>query len=134
MSKPPTLPSVSGPDGPVSDDAIVDHFITSYAGGDARTAVDILIRSNRNLMTELRDLRGAEPEPVQRDLDLHALDGDGVADIEAAADMVVAACDGDMLAALKATLVANAYLEREIDHIIDLVSPGFARGHVRPAG
>jgi len=124
-------PSDRTQSGPASDDVIVDRFITSYAGGDARAAVDLLIKSNRDLMTELRSLRGAEPLSAEEP-DADALDAGS--DIDAAADMAIAACDGDMRAALKATLVVNAYLEREIDHIIDLVSPGFAGGKVRPAG
>ena len=138
MSKPSLcLPSGSGPSdrtqsGPAYDDAIVDQFITSYAGGDPRQAVDLLIKSNRDLMTELRGLRGAEPLSAEEPgAAADALDAGS--DIDAAADMAIAACDGDMRAALKATLVVNAYLEREIDHIIDLVSPGFAGGKIRPA-
>ena len=141
MSTPPTLPSGGGPNGPVSDDALVDHFVANYADGDPRTAVSLLIRSNRSLMAELRSLRGsgldaaAQRSIAARD-EIAPRDtvGDGTDGIEAAADMVIAACDGDARAALKATLVANSYLESELDRICDLVSPGFARGRLRPAG
>ena len=135
MSTPPTPPSGGGPNGPVSDEVLVDHFVTHYAEGDPRKAVSLLIRSNRSLMTELRSLRGSGLDAAaQRSIAVRNEAGDDADGIEAAADMVIAACDGDARAALKATLVANSYLESELDRICDLVSPGFARGRLRPAG
>jgi len=34
-------------------------------------------------------------------------------------------------AALRATLVANAYLESEVERLTDAISTGFARGRMR---
>jgi hypothetical protein len=45
--------------------------------------------------------------------------------LDAAADRAIAACDGDVRAALKAMIVANGYLEAEMRQ---LVSNGYARG------
>src|SRR5215468_11045104 len=136
MSTPPSLPpSGSGPNGPLSDDALVDHYVTTRAGGDLRKAVDMLIKSNRDLHIELRNLRAAGVEAAkQRALAAIGDRPEDAGDIDAAADMVIAACDGDARAAVKATLVANGYLETELDRIAELVSPGFARGRIRPAG
>jgi len=43
----------------------------------------------------------------------------------------LAICGGDPLAALRITLIANAFLEAEIDRLSASVSSGFARGNVR---
>jgi hypothetical protein len=40
---------------------------------------------------------------------------------------------GDVRAALRATLVANAYLDAEIERLTEAVSTGFARGRMREA-
>ena len=40
---------------------------------------------------------------------------------------------GDAIAALRITLIANAFLEGEIDRLSAAVSSGFARGKVRKA-
>jgi hypothetical protein len=45
----------------------------------------------------------------------------------------LAICGGDAIAALKITLIANAFLEAEIDRLSAAVSSGFARGKVRKA-
>jgi hypothetical protein len=39
-------------------------------------------------------------------------------------------CGGDAIAALRITLIANAFLEAEIDRLSAAVSSGFARGMV----
>lgn len=57
-----------------------------------------------------------EPEPTQGD------------DLAAAVDAAIAACDGDPRAAIKALIVANAFLHQQVERLTDLVSPGFARG------
>ena len=38
-----------------------------------------------------------------------------------------------MRAALRATLIANAYLEAEIERLTEAISTGFARGRMRKA-
>jgi replication-associated recombination protein RarA len=140
MSKPPpSMPSGSGPQGPISDEMIAEHYIANYAEHDPHKAVVLLIRSNRSLTSELRSLKAARLEAAtQQAIAAHIVDNaaetDELTDIEAAADMVIAACDGDPRVALKCTLVANAYLESELDRVAELVSPGFARGRLRPAG
>ena len=50
---------------------------------------------------------------------------------EAEVDEAIAACGGDVRAALRATLIANAYLEAEIERLTGAISAGFARGRMR---
>jgi hypothetical protein len=45
----------------------------------------------------------------------------------------LAICEGDAVAALRITLIANAFLKAEIDRLSAAVSSGFARGKVRKA-
>jgi hypothetical protein len=45
----------------------------------------------------------------------------------------LAICGGDAILALRITLIANAFLEAEIDRLSTAVSSGFARGKVRKA-
>jgi hypothetical protein len=52
--------------------------------------------------------------------------------LEAATNEAVAACDGDVRAALKAMIVANAYLESELSALQTAVSKGYARGKFEP--
>jgi len=40
-------------------------------------------------------------------------------------------CGGDARAALRATLIANAFLQSEVERLVATVSTGFARGQVR---
>jgi hypothetical protein len=53
--------------------------------------------------------------------------------IEAEVDEAIATCGGDVRAALRATLIANAYLEAEIERLTEAISTGFARGRMRKA-
>lgn len=48
-------------------------------------------------------------------------------DIEAEVDLAIMICDGDVRAALKATLIANAFLEEEAERIKEMVSAGYTR-------
>jgi hypothetical protein len=50
---------------------------------------------------------------------------------EAEVDEAIAICGGDVRAALRATLIANAYLEAEIERLTESISIGFARGRIR---
>ncbi len=52
-------------------------------------------------------------------------------DIETDFDLAIVACGGDARAALRATLVANAYLDAEVDRLTALVSAGLVRGKLR---
>jgi hypothetical protein len=52
-------------------------------------------------------------------------------DFEAETEEAIALCDGDVRAALKATLIANAFLEVQIATITEMVSAGYGRGLVR---
>jgi len=54
------------------------------------------------------------------------------AELEASVDAVVALCDGDQRAALRALVAANDYLNSEIERLQQLISNGYARG--RSAG
>ena len=51
--------------------------------------------------------------------------------IEDEVQEALAICGGDAIAALRITLIANAFLEAEIDRLSTAVSSGFARGKVR---
>jgi hypothetical protein len=51
--------------------------------------------------------------------------------LEAEVDEAIALCGGDAHAALRATLIANAYLEGEIERLTEAISTGFARGRMR---
>ena len=52
---------------------------------------------------------------------------------EAEVAEAIASCGGDVRAALRATLIANAYLEAEIERLTEAISTGFARGRMRKA-
>jgi len=56
--------------------------------------------------------------------------------LEADTDAAIEACGGDPRAAVRALLVANRYLENEVDRLSEAVSAGFTRGRLRrpPAG
>ena len=51
--------------------------------------------------------------------------------LEAEVDEAIALCSGDVRAALRATLIANAYLEREIERSTEPFLTGLARGPTR---
>ena len=50
---------------------------------------------------------------------------DTSSDLEASIQAVIAACDGDALAAARALLVANCYLEAEVERLEKAVSRGY---------
>lgn len=52
-------------------------------------------------------------------------------DLENETDEAIIICGGDMRAALKATLIANAFLEHELERIKAMLSAGYGRGRVR---
>jgi hypothetical protein len=52
--------------------------------------------------------------------------------IEAEVDEAIATCGGDVRA-VRTTLIANAYLEAEIERLTEAISTGFARGRMRKA-
>jgi hypothetical protein len=51
--------------------------------------------------------------------------------LEAAVDQVIAVCDGDQRAAVRALIVANNLLESEITDLKKAVSRAYARGRFR---
>ena len=53
--------------------------------------------------------------------------------LEAEVDEAIASCGGDVRAALRATLIANRYLEATIERLTQAISTGFARGRMRRA-
>ena len=53
--------------------------------------------------------------------------------VEAEVAEAIASCGGDVRAALRVTLIANAYLEAEIERLTEAISTGFARGWMRKA-
>jgi hypothetical protein len=52
-------------------------------------------------------------------------------DLENEVEEAIRICGGDVRAALRATLAANAYLETEVERLIEAISTGFARGRMR---
>ncbi|WLA64930.1 hypothetical protein [Bradyrhizobium diazoefficiens] len=54
-------------------------------------------------------------------------------DLELAADQAIEACGGDARETVKALLVANDFLERQLDKLRAKVSTGYARGRLPPA-
>jgi hypothetical protein len=55
------------------------------------------------------------------------------ADLDAAADQAIAACGGDANEAVKALLVANDFLEAQLDELRAKISRGYARGRLPAA-
>jgi hypothetical protein len=61
-----------------------------------------------------------------------SIEADGSApDLEGEVDEAIRICGGDVRATLRATLAANAYLESEVERLIQAISTGFARGRMR---
>lgn len=50
--------------------------------------------------------------------------------LEAAVDQAIAACGGDAREAVKALIVANAYLETDLEKLKAAASTGYARGRL----
>jgi hypothetical protein len=46
-------------------------------------------------------------------------------------DEAIRICGGDVRAALRATLVANSFLEGEVERLTKAMSTGFVRGRIR---
>ena len=51
--------------------------------------------------------------------------------LETEIDEAIALCGGDVRAALRAMLIANAYLEEQVERLAEATSTGFARGRMR---
>ena len=66
----------------------------------------------------------SQPAPEATELD-------PAAQLEIEVQEAIDLCGGDARAALRATLIANAYLQSEVDRLTAAVSTGFARGRVR---
>jgi hypothetical protein len=49
-------------------------------------------------------------------------------ELEAAVDGVIALCDGDQRAALRALVAGNNYLHAEVERLQAMISNGYARG------
>ena len=73
----------------------------------------------------VKDLRATGMSELARAVPVDALD----VDVQEALEI----CGGDPMKALRATLIANAFLEAEVDRLSAAVSAGFARGKVRKA-
>ena len=52
--------------------------------------------------------------------------------LEAAADQAFAGCGGDLRETIKALIVANHFLETELEKLRSAVSTGYARGQLLP--
>lgn len=53
-------------------------------------------------------------------------------DLDSEVDAAIAACGGDMRATIRALLVANRFLEQEVERTTAAVSLGYARGMITP--
>jgi len=51
--------------------------------------------------------------------------------LEETTDQAIAACDGDVRAALKAMIVANEFLESEVCELMQAVSHAYVRGRFK---
>ena len=51
--------------------------------------------------------------------------------LETAADQVIAACDGDTRAAVRALIVAKGLLEAELNDVYATTSKGYSRGRIK---
>jgi hypothetical protein len=51
--------------------------------------------------------------------------------LEAEIDEAIAVCGGNVRVALRATLIADAFLQAEVERLSEAVSSGFARGRIR---
>jgi hypothetical protein len=63
--------------------------------------------------------RAAAPEPPPED------------EIEREVDEAIALCDGDVRAGLRATLIANSFMEARCTLLGQAISAGFSRGKIR---
>jgi hypothetical protein len=52
-------------------------------------------------------------------------------ELETAVDQAIAVCGGDMRAAVRALIVANNFLESEVEELMKAVSHAYARGRFR---
>jgi hypothetical protein len=52
-------------------------------------------------------------------------------ELETAVDQAIAVCSGDMRAAVRALIVANNFLESEVEELMKAVSHAYARGRFR---
>ena len=52
-------------------------------------------------------------------------------DLEASAEALIAACDGDARSAVRTLLVAVSYLEAEVERLAEAVSRGYVRSQLR---
>ena len=52
-------------------------------------------------------------------------------DLETAVNQAIAACGGDLRATVRALIVANSYLETEVEELKRSVSHAYARGRFR---
>ena len=54
-----------------------------------------------------------------------------IEELEDAVDAAIAQCEGNERAAVRVLVLANSYLEAEVERLAEAVSRGFARGRIR---
>ena len=55
----------------------------------------------------------------------------GEAELESAVDQAIIACGGDLRATVRALIVANNYLEKEVTELMKAVSRAYVRGRFK---
>jgi hypothetical protein len=56
------------------------------------------------------------------------LNEEDASELDAAIDQAIAACDGDLRATIGALIVANSFLETEVEELMKAVSHAYVRG------
>ena len=77
-----------------------------------------LLEQNRNIGHRGSSWMPSGPQPNTQDAD----------GLEAAVELAVAACGGDMRSTIRALIVANDYLETEVGELMKAVSHTYAHG------
>jgi hypothetical protein len=82
------------------------------------------------LRTKCEPYIGRVGRMVMREPRPDVADRGGRPDLEAAVNEAIEACDGDLRATVRALIVANAFLEKELKRTRAMLSRGYVRGSV----
>jgi len=59
---------------------------------------------------------------------------EGASALEASINAAIEACDGDMRATVRALIIANGFLEEELNRALRMISRGYWRGRTSSSG